>query len=102
MQSCARTHKHTHVSVCSAAIQRNLEHSVVSGHPLRGAGVIAGSNQKGSGQRGVREGSRYSEHKVAVRCAFWKLDTKSYRHSYVKYQKGHGSLWEINMWALGP
>lgn len=61
-----------HHSASPAAIHWDLEQSIVRSHSLRFAGGVAGSDKQGRGKRGLGEGGRHGEDKVAVNSALWR------------------------------
>lgn len=75
-------------SACPTAIHGDLEQGVVRRHSLRSAGGVAGSDEQGGGQRGVREGGRHGEDKVAVNSALWEEDTTTSTHTHTQLYKG--------------
>lgn len=60
--------------MCPTSIHGDLEQSVFRSHFFRFAGGIAKSQKHSRGKRGVHDGSRHREDKVAVNSACWKKD----------------------------
>lgn len=71
----------SHHSACPTAIHRDLKQGVVRSHFLRSAGEVAGSDKQGRGKRGLRDGGRHREDKVAVNSALWRGMQKD-KHRY--------------------
>lgn len=83
-------------SACPTPIHRDLEQGVFRSHSLRFAGGVTRSQKRGRGKRGLREGGRHGEDKVAVNSARWRMThTQTHRHPdthvKVRWTKGQKS-----------